>query len=199
VKRSYDMTVRGRQAALTTDRIVSATEALLRRLPVGEVTLEAVARDAGVSVQTVLRHLGSRQGCLDAAGARVMARVEAQRGSAGRGHGDAGSVEDALAELVAHYEAEGRLVLHLLAQETVEPFARSAVETGRAYHRAWVLRGFGTRVDPGDADTVDALVAATDLYLWKLLRLDLGRSPGAVVRVMKRLVHGILENPCAPS
>ncbi len=186
--RSYDMTVRGRRAARTTERIVTATEALLREGPLGEVTLEAVARGAGVSVQTVLRHMGSRQGCLEAVGARVRARVQEQRSRAGPG-----DVRGALMELVAHYEAEGRLVLHLLAQEGVEPFARGAAATGRDYHRAWVRRCLGNSADPPDPETLDALVAATDLYVWKLLRLDLARSPGEVTRVMIRLVQGILE------
>jgi hypothetical protein len=103
-------------------------------------------------------------------------------------------VGGAVADLVAHYEAEGRLVLKLLAQEAGdEPIAGRAAEEGRVYHRAWVERCFGPLLPNADRDSVDALVAATDLYVWKLLRLDLGRSPAATEAVLVRLVRSVLE------
>lgn len=185
--RAYDSTRRAADAARTTERILDATEALFGR---GPVTLQAIADGAGVTVQTVLRHAGSRQGCIDAVGARLMARVDAQRGSTAPGDVDA-----ALTALLDHYEAEGRLVLALLSHETDDPLAQHAVRTGRAYHRAWVIRCFGPHLDPSDPVEVDALVAATDLYLWKLLRLDLGREPAAVRAVVERLVRAVLEAP----
>jgi len=206
--RTYDMTNRARRAAQTREGIVASTETLLASVPLGDVTLPAIAEGAGVTVQTVLRHMGSRDGCLHAVGERVAARVEAQRGATRQG-----DVDGAIASLVAHYEAEGRLVLNLLAQEHEgEAVAREGVERGRAYHRAWVRRSFalapvrdgpeadgandqaspGVAVDASDGQVVDALVAATDLYVWKLLRLDLGRSVEATQRTMARLVRGVL-------
>ena len=189
--RTYDNTQRARAAERTKERIVAASEALLAGGPVGDVTLQAIADEAGVTVQTVLRHLGSRDGCFAAVGERLGARVEAQRGGTATG-----DVEAAVAALVAHYEAEGRLVLNLLAQETGgDPLPRSASEAGRAYHRAWVLRCFGPGLEEADPERVDALVAATDLYVWKLLRLDLGRSLEATERILVRLVRSVLEAP----
>ena len=208
--RTYDMTNRARRAAQTTERIVASTEALLAGAPLGDVTLPAIAEGAGVTVQTVLRHMGSRDGCLHAVGERVAMRVEAQRGAT-----PPGDVDVAIASLVLHYEAEGRLVLNLLAQEHgAEPTAREGVERGRTYHRDWVRRVFdlaprptGLEADRDDPETpddapheepdravVDALVAATDLYVWKLLRLDLSRSVTATERTMARLVRGVLAD-----
>ena len=193
--RPYDMTLRGKLAAETTERIVAATEALLAEGPIAAVTLKAIAHRASVTVQTVLRHLGSRDGCFEAVGARVAARVAAQRGAS-----EPGDVEAAITGLVAHYEAEGRLVLNLLGQEGGhEPLARRAAEEGRAYHRTWVLRCFGTLLPDHDDERVDALVAATDLYVWKLLRLDLGRSREATEGVLLRLVTAVLEGSCVES
>lgn len=186
--RAYDRTRRAAEAARTTDRIVDAAEAMLPTVPLREVTLPAIAAAADVTVQTVLRHLGSRQGVLDAVAARVRGRVEAQRGGV-----SPGDVEGALDALLRHYEAEGRLVLGLLAQERDDPMAAAGVAEGRAYHRAWVARCLG--VDPTDEARLDALVAATDLYVWKLLRLDLGRPPDVVRAVVGRLARAILEGP----
>ena len=187
--RPYDRRRRAAAAAETTTRIVDAAEALLVEGPLAGLTLPAVAARAGVTVQTVLRHLGSRDGVVAAVRARVAARVEEQRGRSAPG-----DLEGALRDLVAHYEAEGRLVLGLLAQASGEPWARAAVEEGRAFHRAWVLRCFGPHLpSPAPEPRVDTLVAATDLYVWRLLRLDLGRSPAEVEAVMLRLARGALE------
>lgn len=188
--RAYDNTRRAQAAAETSERIGRATEELLTRQPTAAVTLQAIAEAAGVTVQTVLRHMGSREGCFLAAAQRVSARVDAHRA-----HAAPGDVDAALAGLLTHYEADGRLILNLLASEPTDDFASAAVEQGRAYHRAWVARCFGPHLpdEPGaHAAAVDALVAATDLYVWKLLRLDLGRAPEDVAAVVSRLVRGVL-------
>jgi AcrR family transcriptional regulator len=193
--RTYDMTRRARAAAETNARIVAAAENQLASRPIVEITLQEIADGAGVTVQTVLRHMGSREGCFAAVGERVAARVEAQRGQT-----VPGDVGAAIASLVAHYEAEGRLVLNLLAQEAGgDPVPRQAAEAGRAYHRAWVERCFGPWEGEPEPELLDALVAATDLYVWKLLRLDLGRSFPATEAVIARLVRATLEAPCRPS
>jgi AcrR family transcriptional regulator len=193
--RTYDMSTRARAAAATKERIVAAAEALLATTPVADVTLQAIAGRAGVTVQTLLRHLGSREGCFAAVGERIGARVEAQRG-----HTAPGDVDGAISALIAHYEAEGRLVLNLLAQEGgADPVPRRAAEAGRAYHRAWVQRCFGPWAVESDPELTDALVAATDLYVWKLLRLDLGRSAAATGAIVARLVRATLEASWARS
>lgn len=189
--RPYDRRRRAAAAAATTERIVDSAERLLRQGPLAGLTLPAVADGAGVTVQTVLRHMGSRDGCLAAVRARVAARIQAQRGASAPG-----DVDGALAGLITHYETDGALVLALLAQAAHEPWAGQAMAEGRAWHRAWVLRCFGPRLPaPAPDELVDALVAATDLYLWRLLRLDLDRDPAQVHAVMRRLVLALLERP----
>lgn len=187
--RTYDMSRRSAQAEQTADRIVAATEALVAGGPLSDVTLAAIAERAEVTVQTVLRHMGSREGCLEAVGRRVAARIAQQRG-----HTDPGDVPAAIAELMAHYEAEGQLVLNLLAQEHASrDTAARAVAEGRAFHRAWVERCFGPLMPEMNQETVDAVVAATDIYVWKLIRLDLGRSRSQTAAVIERLTRTALE------
>jgi len=94
------------------------------------------------------------------------------------------------------------LVSNLLAQEhDGEAAARVGVERGRTYHRDWVRRTFGIAQDgvgpEADRGLVDALVAATDLYVWKLLRLDLRRSVEATEATMARLARGVLNDGAA--
>jgi AcrR family transcriptional regulator len=197
--RAYDMSKRATRAAQTTEQIAVATEVLLASVPIAEITLQAVAERAGVTVQTVLRHMGSRDGCFDAVGERIGARIDAQRGGA-----EPGDLGGAISGLLAHYEAEGRLVLNLLVQDQRggDPLAARFVAEGRAYHRAWVERSFAPQLaGRGRRDKrelVDALVAATDLYVWKLLRLDLGRSAAATAAIIERLVGAALTTPEGP-
>jgi AcrR family transcriptional regulator len=186
--RSYDNRRRAGAAAQTRERITAVTEERLTSVGASGVTLKAVADGAEVTVQTVLRHMGSREGCLDAVRRRVAARVEEQRGVS-----EPGDIAGALAGLMAHYEAEGALILRLLADEPTDSFSQEAVTQGRAYHRAWVERCFGPHLPTTDREqAIDALVTATDLYGWRLLRLDLGRSLAEAEAVITRLVCGTL-------
>lgn len=187
--RTYDMTKRDRSSSLTRCRIVDATEALVATSPTDEVTLLAIAGDAGVTVQTVLRHMGSRDGCFHAVAERVERRVRDQRELS-----QPGDVAGALAGLLAHYEADGRLVLNLLSHEDRDEFAAQAARRGRSYHRSWVDRCLGPLLARPSDDALDALVVATDLYVWKLLRLDLGRSRDECEAVITRLVNAVLED-----
>lgn len=188
--RPYDNRRRALAAAETTQRIVAIAEGMLREAPVPALTLDAVALRAGVTVQTLLRHVGSRAGLFEAVADQVRTRIAAQRPPP-----VPGDVEGALVGLVAHYEAEGTLVLALLAQEEVDAFAAAAAAEGRRFHRAWVEAVFAPWLGGGDPVRTDALVAATDLSCWKLLRRDFGRDPEHTTAVLRRLVHAVLEAP----
>lgn len=188
MSRKYDMTKRKSGAEKSKGRIVKSTEHLLATRPLAEVTLPAIAEGANVTVQTVIRKMGSRDGCLDAVAKLVAERVDSQRG-----HTKPGDVNSAISTLMQHYESESALILNLLEQANKdETFAKMAAERGRIYHREWVEYCFGPLIEIRQ-ETLDALVAATDIYLYKLLRLDMGRSIKATKAVINRLVRGILE------
>ncbi len=182
--RAYTQRVRAERAEEASARIFEVAERLFSREPLDRVTLDAIAREAGVSVPTLQRRHGSKEGIFWAVAERVRERVASQRAKPVPGEVDAN-----LAQLVAHYELEGRTVWHLLRQEQDSPMLASALTDGRTLHRRWVEAAFGK----GSRERTDALVAATDLFLWKLLRLDLGRSQRAVTAVMRRLVDGVLS------
>jgi hypothetical protein len=96
-------------------------------------------------------------------------------------------------------EDEFRAALNAVEEKVAE--AKMIVEHGRAVHRAWCARIFGARLpeEDGARETrLDAVVAATDLYLWKLLRRDLGRSLNEAKQVMRTLVEGVLDRSPPP-
>jgi AcrR family transcriptional regulator len=189
VARRYEQRARAEAAAQTEERILAAAEQLFSTEVFDRVTLDAVAKAADVTIPTVQRKFGNKEGLFEAAGARIRARVQEQRQAPG------GTVDAELRALLAHYEAEGAMVWHLLKQEDHVPALRAPLGEARAFHRAWVERVFAQslRSCRGEARArqVDALVAATDLYVWRLLRVDLGRTRAQVAQTMQALVQAI--------
>jgi AcrR family transcriptional regulator len=193
--RPYRMSARAAAVEETRARVLEAVLALHTERLSSDVSLADVAERAGVSVQTVLRHFGSREGLVEAALERASAEVEDERRVA------PGDVAGAVHAVVEHYEARGDAVLLLLAQERFEPFAAMVTANGRALHRRWVTESFGPLLPtgPGRAEVVDLLVVATDVYAWKLLRRDRGLSVARTRSRIEALVRAVLATVAEPS
>lgn len=189
--RPYRMTARAEAAAQTARDILKATVALWREQSLDEITLQAIADRAGVSVQTVIRRFGSKEGVFDACIESDTAGVRIERARA-----PAGAVDEALDVLMAHYERDGDAILRTLLLEDKLEAAAAIAASGRREHRTWCLRVFGPYLPPAESDDlehrVDAFVAATDLFVWKLLRRDLGRSADETKPVIRALVEGLI-------
>jgi AcrR family transcriptional regulator len=187
--RSYTMRARAASAEATRRRILEATGSLLRHRFRSEIRLEEIASDAGVSAQTVLNVFGSRAALLDEAVAEMRSALRAQRLLA-----EPGDVAGGISVLLDHYEAFGDIVLRNLAEEADMEW----IEAGRASHRQWVVRQFSplmTGLDGAERRLVtDALVCACDVYTWKLLRRDMGRTRPQTQATMLRMVASILEH-----
>jgi AcrR family transcriptional regulator len=170
-KRRYRMKARAAAAAATAERILDAAIAVFWERPVEDIPLDEIARRAGVSVQTVIRRFGSKEGLFASAAEREVARVVRQRGQA-----PVGDVAGAVANLLDHYEELGVAILRLLAEEDRSPALRELTNRGRAEHAAWCERVFppalaGLR-GAQRARRLAQLIAVTDVLTWKLLRLD---------------------------
>jgi AcrR family transcriptional regulator len=188
------MTARAEAAALTGRGILTAAAELWRERPMDQITLAAIAERAGVSVRTVIRRFGSREGVIAACIEADASGIISERDQAA-----AGDVDGALDVLLAHYERDGDAVLRTLALEDKVAEAKAIADAGRAGHRLWCARVFAPHLPPPEVDAygtrLDAFVAATDLYVWKLLRRDLGRSADDTRQVIRSLIDGILSLP----
>jgi len=186
--RPYRMTARARAVQETRDRVLDAMVALHEQRLSADISLADVAAEAGVSVQTLLRHFGSREGLGDAALERATATVEDERRTR------PGDVAAAVRAIVDHYERRGDGVLLLLAQEGSEAFAARVTSQGRALHRRWVSEVFAPLLPRGAAqeESIDLLVVATDVYTWKLLRRDGGHSVPTTRERIETLVRSVL-------
>ena len=109
------------------------------------ISCQVYSFSAGVSVQTVLRHFGSRDGLFEAAMTHGQQAVSDER------RAPVGDVEEAVRILMDHYEQRGRGVLLLLAQEPVEPRVAQVTDEGRLLHRRWVQEVFEPFLPAGAA------------------------------------------------
>jgi AcrR family transcriptional regulator len=186
--RKYDMVARQEAKAGTRDAIIKAAIDTFMAERSLAITLPAVAERADVTVKTVLRHFGSRDALVDAAWSQTYDDVMTERTP------PPDDPEAALHVLIAHYERRGDMVLAMLSQEN-DPRAARMNSTGRLAHRAWVEEVFGSRLPEQPADRarlIDVLVVATDVYSWKLLRLDRGLSVDDVHDRMLLMAEAIL-------
>jgi AcrR family transcriptional regulator len=179
--RTYRMDTRRAAAEATRERILSAAVGAFLAGWYDEVTIQDVARAAGVSGQTVINHFGGKEPLFVAAVARISEEIGARRDSARAG--DVGAAIDALAE---DYEITGDATIRLLALEDRVEQVGPLLAEGRGHHREWVTTTFGR------PDLLPELVVATDVYTWKLLRRDQGLSAEATRESIRRTVLALL-------
>ena len=174
----------------TRRRILDATFALSTERLFTDISLDAVARSAEVSVQTVLRQFGSRAGLIEATAEHAERLVTEER------QAPPGDVPGAVRVLVDHYELRGDGTVLMLAQETTDATVATVVEKGRGYHRSWVEDVFAPLLSGWPEESrvaaIDLLVVATDVYTWKLLRRDRGLSRAATEERITQLTEAVL-------
>lgn len=191
--RSYRMSARAEATAETGRKIIAAVTELWREKSLDDITLQEVADRAGVTVQTVFRRFGSKEGLVEAAIASGETGVSDSQHDL-----PVGDIEQALDYILAHYERDGAAVLRTLALEDKLPAAKRLAEHGRQVHRDWCARTFAPYLPAVDGDTypvrLDAFVAATDLYLWKLIRRDLGRTTEQTRQAISTLLRALADH-----
>ncbi len=192
-KRAYHQEARAQQTEVTAREIITATVRLVRSVRrVSGITLEDIATEAGLTVRTILRRFRSRDGVLESALVQLRREVEAARPAT-----PPGDVEGALDALLEHYEDIGDLNIRALEEEDQLPSLHALLELARDSHRGWLRHIFGPQLvvlSPAEREQrITALYAATDVYLWKLLRRDLKLSRKEAAATFRRLVYGALE------
>jgi AcrR family transcriptional regulator len=187
-KRPYRMTTRAQAAQATADRVLDVAVELFTERPYDDVSLDDVAARAQVAKRTVLRRFGSKDElfvtAMDRAGEEEMRR---------RDEAPIGDVAGAVANVLDHYERFGQNRLRMLSQEDRIAVVTENVELGRHYHWSWVERTFAPLVagrrGAARKRRVAALVALTDVYMWKLLRRDLGLSRADTQRILVEFIE----------
>ncbi|HEY3917978.1 MAG TPA: TetR/AcrR family transcriptional regulator [Stellaceae bacterium] len=185
------MTSRAAQAEATRERIRQAAVQLYREGSLDGFILDEVARRAETTVQTVLRAFKSKDELIMAALEALSPYGTSIKLSA------PGDVAAAVTMIFDLYEAIGDLVLRQLGDEQRLPRLKADVDTGRRSHRDWVGVVFAPQLachaGEARAQLFQALMVATDVYVWKLLRRDQGLDRAAAESVMRHIVNGVIR------
>ncbi|MGC9342377.1 MAG: TetR/AcrR family transcriptional regulator [Bacteroidales bacterium] len=191
--RSYNMTRRAQSAAETSENIIRSVLALWKDKPIHEITLESVAEKSGVTIRTILRKFGSRDGLIEACLGHDASTIIEERINA-----PIGDIDGILKALISNYEKMGEAGIRTIYLENELKEAKDIGEKGRRVHREWCARVFAPFLpDPGHKEyelRLSAFVTATEIYLWKLLRKDMGYDINKTFEVFKMLVEGLVKN-----
>ncbi len=186
------MVARAQAAAVTRERILAAAWELFAAKPYEDVRLIEIADAAGVTVQTLHARFGPKDELFVAAWRSTMEPETARRDGA-----PVGDVEAAVRLIHESYELRGDAGLRLMAQEERIAAVREMTDAGRVWHRGWVQRTFAPLLDglrgAERERRLVAMVVATDLLVWKLLRREmrLGRAQARRIVVdMVTATHG---------
>lgn len=185
------MVARAQAAAWTGERILDAAVEVFFEEPRASISLDEVARRAGVTVQTVIRRFGGREGLLAVAGARESEKVRRER------EVEPGDFIGAVRVLADHYERTGDRVLRMLVEEARSPALRGVADTGRRMHREWCQTVFAPALEGLSGvereRRVGQLVAICDVYTWMLLRRQSGLSRTQTELALRELLKPLTE------
>jgi AcrR family transcriptional regulator len=186
------MTKRSDAEGGTRRRIAQAALLLFKERDYDDVSLNEIARAAGVSHQTVLNHCENKAGVLLAAGELFSEEIRDLEADA-----VVGDVTSVVHSTCVRYEALGDANARWAAMGTRAPEVAEGLARGRLGFQAWLAEMLGDLL-PGDDDPDErrrvllGLHAALDVFTWKLLRRDLGLSQQQTENQLTDLVLGVL-------
>jgi AcrR family transcriptional regulator len=190
-RRHYRQIARAEAAGDTARRIAVAFAECIHERWIEDVTLEDVAARAGVTVRTVIRRFGSKEGLLARHSDYLAAQVRADMNIT------PGDFEGALDRGLTFYERIGDGIIRNLAQEKRHPALKPMLDRGRSELRDILSAFYAPWLDPLPVKerqrVLDQLVVATDIYTWQILRRDAGRSLKETRAVMLALIQAILN------
>jgi AcrR family transcriptional regulator len=188
------MVARADAAETTWNRVLDAAVGLFTDNPYEDVSLDLVASAAGVTKRTILRRFGSKETLFAESLQSAVEEMIRHREEA-----VVGDVAGAVANVVGQYERWGTNRLRLLAQEDRIPLIAEWVQGGRDWHWAWVERIFAPQLaglrGAARKRRVAAYATVTDVYTWKLLRLDRGLSRTETERTLVELANKLEGDP----
>ena len=184
------MSTRAAAAQATRERIVEAALVAFSSEWYDDVTLRGIAGDAGVALQTLVNHFGTKEALFGVAVERFSERIEAARATVA-----VDDIPGAITTIVDDYDESGDAIVRMLALEDRIAVLRPALERGRREHEQWVERVFAAALErlrsAERARRIAELVAATDVYTWKLLRRDRGLTRKQTILAVREMVEAL--------
>jgi len=185
------MQSRASSSAATRGRVLEAATTLFVDLSYDRVSLADVASRAGVSLPTVLRKFGSKDGLFLECARRVSEQEREARLV------PPGDVPAAARVLARRYEKILPFWKRHLDLEERFPTVARVVEDARRGHLAWLAEIFApflaTRPGPARTRQLAALFGATEIYLWWSWRAHLGLSERDAEQVLIELLETLVQ------
>jgi AcrR family transcriptional regulator len=183
------MSSRAADTARTRERLLDAAMRHFVSRPFEEVRLREIAEEAKVTAPTLHAHFHSKEELF------VSAYMWWGQGQmADRDTAPIGDPPRAVKILFDHYEAHGDGILRVLSQEERIPTIKTMTDAGRVLHRRWVARTFEPSLEGLTGKVherrLSALVIATDLLVWKLLRREMGKSRKEAEQIVVEMIAG---------
>ena len=186
------MRARAETARATGVRIVHAGAELFESTSYDEVSLEMIAAHAGVSLPTLLRKFGSKDGLFLACARELSGRELAARKVA------PGDVRGAARVLCGRYQQLGPRWRRYIALEPRFPAVATAIAGVRHGHRDWLAQVFEPylprRAGPLRTRRLAALFAATEMYVWWSWREHLGLSAEQAQATMNEMLAALVAS-----
>jgi AcrR family transcriptional regulator len=156
-----------------------------------KTSLEALAAQAGVTKQTLLRHFGSKDGLLLQALIRSASQVLDQRWSI-----DPGDIASAVENLLDHYEVWGERSLRIGAWQGGPAVLAQLSQMARRIHYDWVGYVFAPSLDaldePERTRRRATLIVLCDVQSWWILSHDLGFDRAATKATLTGAIATLL-------
>jgi AcrR family transcriptional regulator len=190
--RTYTMGARAKAVEATRARIAETALEHFLAQPYDDVTIAGVAKAAGVSHQTVINHFESKERLFLAATAVFAENVDTHQSQA-----VTGDVASIVSTIVDRYEETGDANVRLSLLEDRIPEVAQAITKARADQRAWLEEVFGPLLPEEEHArrlAVMAAYAATDVFVWKLLRRDHGLGREDTERVMRDTAEALVAS-----
>jgi len=202
-KRPYVQTQRAESAEDKRRRIVRAARELLLRMPLPEVTLDAVANEAGAARSTVYVAFGSRGGLFEAVAQQLLVDVGFDRLLVAVAHEDPlEALRGSFVEAARLYAADRPVARALWSWGELEPDAAGAIgvlEHGRwegMVHLARRLHDAGhLRADRAVTEAAEALWVLTSFDAFDQLFTGRDLPPGAVAERLTMMAESALLDP----
>lgn len=184
------MRLRADAAAATGARIREVATRLFSEGSYDDVSLEAVAQRAGVSLPTVLRKFGSKDALFVECARAVSERESEARVVA------PGDVRGAARALALRYEQLLPVWKRHLDLEARFPAVAQVVAQARRGHLAWLAAVFepwlSRRQGKVRTRRLAALFGATEIYLWWTWRTHLGQDEREAEQTMFEILEALL-------
>jgi AcrR family transcriptional regulator len=190
-KRKYEQTARAKSQERTREALIEAAANEFFSGGWADTSLNRLAKRAGVTKQTLLRHFGSKHGLLMHALLRGAVQIRAQRWSAPQG-----DIPGAVANVLDHYEAWGERSLMIGSWQSGSGLLAGISQAARHVHYEWVEYAFAPWLERAEGEERRrrrvALIVLCDVQTWWLLSHDLKLDRGEVAATLTTAIERLL-------